>query len=302
MHGTPEGGFLDLPVELQDPRNAKVHILPVPYEATVSYEQGTREGPAAIIAASQEVEMYDAEFDAEPCLSWGVHTLPALAADWRTPELMMEAVAAAAEPPVRSGKLLVALGGEHSISSGIVRGVRRAISEPLVVVQIDAHADLRDSFGGTRFSHACAMRRILDENPGPIVQIGIRSYSAEEASFIRDNRGRITIWPVELIGQQDPLDFQRQLTASLAGRKIYLTIDVDGLDPSVVPATGTPEPGGLSWRRACEILRIVAGAGEVVAMDCVELAPRPGLHASEFSVAKLLYKTISWVMRARKGE
>lgn len=302
MHGTPEGGFLDLPLELQDPRKAKVFILPIPYEATVSYERGTREGPAAIIQASQEVELYDAEVDAEPALSWGVHTLPALPADWRTPELMMEAVAAAAESPLRSGRLLVALGGEHSISPGIVRGVRRVIAEPLVVVQIDAHADLRDSFGGTRFSHACAMRRILEENPGPTVQIGIRSYSAEEASFIRDNRGRITMWPVELIEQEDPLDFQRQLTASLAGRKIYLTIDVDGLDPSVVPATGTPEPDGLSWRKACDILRLVAGAGEVVAMDCVELSPRPGLHASEFSVARLLYKTISWVMQARKGE
>jgi agmatinase len=298
MRSMPPGGFLDLPTELQDPRRAQVFVLPVPYEATVSYEQGTHDGPAAIITASHEVELYDAELDTEPALTWGVHTLPALAANWATPEEMMGAVARAAEPVVRSGKFLVALGGEHSISPAVVRAVRRAVGEPLTVVQIDAHADLRDSFRGTGYSHACAMRRILDENEGPTVQLGIRSYSMEEAVFIQDNKGRITLWPPDLIQQEDPLDFQRQLTASLSGRKIYLTLDVDGLDPSVVPATGTPEPDGLGWRQTVEIIRTVANAGEVVAMDCVELAPRPGLHASEFSVAKLLYRAITFVMKA----
>lgn len=300
MRETGQSGFLDLPEELREPRRARVHVLPIPYEATVSYEEGTREGPRAIIMASREVELYDAECDGEPCLSWGAHTLPALPCDWPTPEEMMAAVAAAAEPVVRAGKLLVALGGEHSISAGVVRGVRRAIPESLTIVQIDAHADLRDTFRGTPYSHACAMRRILDENPGgPTVQIGIRSCSAEEAAFIRENRGRISIWSTDLIRSEDPADFQHQLFASLAGRKIYLTIDVDGLDPSVVPATGTPEPDGLGWKQACDIVKVVASAGEVVAMDCVELAPRPGLHMSEFSVAKLLYKTITYIMAAR---
>jgi agmatinase len=296
MDAVAPSGFLDLPGELQDPRRARVHVLPIPYEATVSYEQGTRAGPAAIIAASHEVELYDGELDAEPCLDWGVHTLHALRADWRTPEAMMEGTADAAETVARAGKFLLALGGEHSLSAGVVRGIRRVFPDPLTVVQIDAHADLRDTFGGTRYSHACAMRRILDENPGPTVQIGVRSYSAEEAEFIKENRGRITLWPPELIRAEDPVDFQHQLRASLAGRKIYLTIDVDGMDPSVVPATGTPEPDGLGWRQTCEIIRAVASAGQVVAMDCVELAPRPGLHAADFSVAKLLYKALCSIM------
>ena len=294
-------GFLDLPSELTDADRALVHVLPIPYEATVSYETGTARGPTAIITASHEVEMYDAELDSEPCRAWGVHTLPSLDARWAQPEAMMDAVAAAAESVVRAGKLLVALGGEHSITPGIVRGVRRVIAEPLAVVQIDAHADLRDSFRGTRYSHACAMRRVLEENPGPTVQIGIRSYSAEEARFIRENRGRVTIWSSDLMRAEDPRDFHRQLTAALRDRPIYLTIDVDGLDPSVVPATGTPEPDGLGWAQACAILKTVAEAGRVVAMDCVELAPRPGFHASEFSVAKLLYKTMSFIMARRRA-
>jgi agmatinase len=299
MEAAVDSGFLDLPEDLSDARRAAVHVLPVPYEATVSYESGTRDGPAAIIAASHAVEFYDPELDAEPCLTWGAHTLPAMDATWPEPGQMMDAVAAAAERVARDGKLLVALGGEHSISAAIVRGVRRVIGEPLVVVQIDAHADLRESFQGSAFSHACAMRRVLDENPGPIIQLGIRSYCAEEAAFIRGNRGHITQWPADLIHAEDPREFLRQLRTSLTGRAIYLTIDVDGLDPSVVPATGTPEPGGLTWRQACDILACVAGAGRVVAMDCVELAPRPGLHAADFSVAKLLYKTISWIMHGR---
>jgi agmatinase len=209
---------------------------------------------------------------------------------------MMDGVAAAVEPVVRAGKFLLALGGEHSITPAIVRGVRRVHAEPLTIVQIDAHADLRMEFHDTPWSHACAMRRVLDENPGPTVQIGIRSYSAEEAAFIRDNRGRITLWSSRLLREEDHREVLRQIRASVSGRPVYLTIDVDGLDPSVVPATGTPEPDGLGWSQACDILRTVAQAGHVIAMDCVELAPRPGLHMAEFSVAKLLYKTLSWIM------
>jgi len=299
MRPEPSSGFLDLPPDLREPDRARVHLLPIPYEATVSYGEGTREGPTAIITASHEVELYDEELEGEPALSWGVHTMGALTAGWRTPEKMMDAVAAAVEPVVRAGKLLLALGGEHSITPAIVRGLRRVHAGPLTVVQVDAHADLRDEFRGTRYSHACAMRRVLDENPGPTVQIGIRSYSAEEAEFIRANRGRITIWSSRLLREEDPAEVMDQVRAAVAGRDIYLTIDVDGLDPSVVPATGTPEPDGLGWVQACGLLALVAGAGRVVAMDCVELAPRPGLHMAEFSVAKLLYRTLSVIMAGR---
>jgi agmatinase len=299
MRSTQQPDFLDLPVELQDPARARVHVLPIPYEATVSYETGTRDGPTAILRASHEVELYDAELDSEPCLSWGVHTLPALKAGWRAPENMVAAVADAAEAVMRSGAFPLFLGGEHSISPALVRGVRRVVNEPLTVVQIDAHADLRDSFRGTRYSHGCAMRRILEENPGPTVQIGIRSYSMEEATFIRQSTGRVSLWPMSRIHAEDPREFLQQIGALTAGRKVYLTIDVDGLDPSVVAATGTPEPDGLGFRQTCDILRTVAAKGEVIAMDCVELAPRPGFHSSEFSVAKLLYATLASIMERR---
>ena len=265
----------------------------------MSYETGTRDGPQAILRASHEVELYDAELDSEPCLSWGAHTLSAMKADWRAPEDMFASVADAAEAVMRSGALPLFLGGEHSISPALVRGVRRVVKEPLTVVQIDAHADLRDSFRGTRYSHGCAMRRVLEENPGPTVQIGIRSYSMEEATFIRQNTGRVNLWPMSRIHVEDPRDVLKQIAAIVSGRKVYLTIDVDGLDPAVVPATGTPEPDGLGFRQAWEIIRTVTTRAEVVAVDCVELSPRPGLHTSEFSVAKLLYMTLSSVMARR---
>ncbi|MCX7040055.1 MAG: agmatinase [Spirochaetes bacterium] len=293
----PPEGFLGLPEENRDPRTARVVVLPIPFEATVSYESGTREGPAAIITASRQVELYDEELESEPALGWGVQTLPPLACELPAGEAMTERIARAVAPVVKAGRLLLALGGEHGISAGIVRGVRRAFPDPLTIVQIDAHADLRDSYEGDRFSHACAMRRILDENPGEIVQLGIRSFSIEEAQFIRANRGRVNMFTAGRIRETDHLDFLRVLAELVKGRNIYLTIDVDGLDPSVVPATGTPEPGGLSWREALDIVKTVAEASRIVAMDCVELAPRPGLHMAEFAVAKLLYKSLAYAIR-----
>jgi agmatinase len=291
-------GFLGLPEENRDPRAARVVVLPIPLEATVSYGSGTREGPAAIIAASRQVELYDEELESEPALGWGVQTLPALACELPAGEEMTERIARAVAPVLKGGRFLLALGGEHGISAGIVRGVRRALPGPLTIVQIDAHADLRDSYEGDRFSHACAMRRILDENPGETVQIGIRSFSLEEAQFIRANRGRVNVFTAGRIRETDHLDFQRELRGLVKGRCVYMTIDVDGLDPSVVPATGTPEPGGLSWGEALGIVKTVAEASCIVAMDCVELAPRPGLHMADFAVAKLLYKTLAYAIKS----
>jgi agmatinase len=291
--------FLDLPEENSRPDTSRVHVLPIPYEATVSYGTGTREGPRAIILASAQVELYDPDFDREPALSWGVHTLPALKAGLRTPALMMETVARAAESVIRSGKLLLALGGEHGITPAVVRGIRRAVREPLTVVQIDAHADLRDSYQGERFSHACAMRRVLEENPGPSVQIGIRSYSSEDAAFIRESGGRVTLFTASMFAEENPAALFRRIRETVKGKKVYLTIDVDGLDPSIIPATGTPEPGGLSWHHAVEIVKTVGESSRVVAMDCVELAPSPGFHMAEFAAAKLIYKALSSAMSGR---
>jgi agmatinase len=291
------GGFLNLPEEYQSPSRARVHVLPVPYEKTVSYETGTAEGPRAILQASQQVEHFDAELCGEPALAYGVHTLPSMRARFKDEEAMMREIAAAAESVIRGGKLLCALGGEHSITPALLRGVIRAAGVPVTVVQIDAHADLRDSYGGTRHSHACAMRRSLDEGAAGVLGLGIRSCSIEEAEFIEKNPEKVTVWTADRIASTAPDEFLNSIEAAVKGRKVYLTVDVDGLDPSVIPATGTPEPGGLSWRQALSIIRSVARAADVIGMDCVELAPRPGLHMAEYAAAKLVYKALSYALR-----
>jgi agmatinase len=297
MPGESPGGFLGLPAELQDPGRARVVVLPLPYEATVSWGYGTRGGPEAIIGASQQVELYDEWSGDEPALRWGVHTLPALPCGFPSGEAMMEGIAAAVAPHVSAGKLVLGLGGEHSISPAIVRGVLRARPAPLTVVQIDAHADLRDSYEGERHSHACAMRRILEENVGPTVQVGVRSWSLEEARYMRGAQGRVNVYSMNRVRQTGRDDLLREIRGMVKGRDVYLTIDVDGLDPSVVPATGTPEPGGLTWQQALDIVTLVASESRLVAMDCVELAPAPGLAMAEFAVARLLYAALSAALR-----
>jgi agmatinase len=285
--------FLGLPPDVAAFERAGVLILPIPFEATVSYGQGTANGPAAIIAASQQVELYDREFDAEPALDYGVHTLDALALP-AEPAAAVEGIAAAVAEAAATGRLLVGLGGEHTISVGFGRGLLAALGGPLTVVQIDAHADLRDEYEGSPYSHACVARRLL-EQPGveQLLQLGIRSVCTEEVALVRRHPDRIRIWYAEEIHAGG---WQQEFMERLAGRRVYLTLDVDGLDPALVPATGTPEPDGLSWAETLDILRALCRTAEVVGMDFVELAPYPGQHAADFAVAKLLYKAISYVM------
>lgn len=290
--------FLGLPDEYSSYDAARVLVLPMPFEATVSYGGGTADGPDAIIAASQQVELYDREFDHEPALGYGVHTLApvALPAD---PAQAVEAIAAATAEAAASGKLVVGLGGEHTISAGFGRGLLAALGGPLTVVQLDAHSDLRDEYEDSPYSHACVARRLLDE-PGveQVLQLGIRSVCPEEVAFTRANPDRVRVWYAEQVHEGD---WRSEFIRRVQGRRVYLTIDVDGLDPAIVPATGTPEPDGLTWREALDILRTLAAHAEVIGLDCVELAPVDGLHMADFAVAKLVYKTISYVM-AGKGQ
>jgi agmatinase len=288
---TPDN-FLGLPKPYSSLERARVLVLPLPLEATVTYGRGTRHGPEAILRASQQVELYDREFGREAALEYGVHTLPALA----FPEDVGEAVGVIAETAARwaaTGRLLVGLGGEHTVTLGMVRGILQAHGGPLTVVQIDAHADLRAEYEETPYSHACTARRLL-ETPGveQILQLGVRSVCPEEVEFARAHPDRVRVWYTEEVHAGD---WSEELTARLSGRAVYLTIDVDGLDPAVIPATGTPEPDGLTWKEAVDVLRTVArAASAVVGIDCVELAPVPGLHAAEFAAAKLLYRAISY--------
>jgi agmatinase len=288
------GTFLGLDDELSSYDRARVLVLPAPLEATVSYGAGAAGGPDAIIAASEQVELYDREHDAEPALEYGVHTLPALELAGLAPEDAVERIAVAVADAAATGRLVVALGGEHTISAGVSRGLLDALGGPLTVVQLDAHCDLRESYDGSRFSHACVARRMLDdERVEQVLALGVRSVDAEEVAFARANPERVRVWYAEEVHAGA---WHAELRERLRGRRVHLTIDVDGLDPSVVPATGTPEPGGLSWEQALDIIRTSAQTATIVGIDCVELAPHEGLHHADFAVAKLLYKTMTYAL------
>jgi agmatinase len=281
--------FGGLEPALSDFEKAAVLIWPVPFERTVSYGRGTGEGPNSIINASRNMELYDEELRGEPC-SIGIHTLPAIRAD-RDPEEMIPALEQEARRLFETGKFLCTLGGEHSISPPLVRACNERFSN-LSVLQIDAHADLRASYDGTPYSHASAMRRILETCPA--VQVGLRSLSAEEARVIPQLPTRV-FYAKDL--QQDTAWYER--VADALTENVYLTLDIDGLDPSLVPSTGTPEPGGLSWYEALGLLRTVANKRNIIAMDVVEVSGSGSEHVSSFVAAKLIYKTLGYIFRAR---
>ena len=288
------GDFLGLDEQQASFERARVLVLPLPLEVTVSYGGGTAGGPAAILAASQQVELYDREHDAEPALEYGIHTLDAVELAGADPEAAVATIAAAVREAAAGGRLVVALGGEHAISAGVSRGLLDALGGPLTVVQLDAHSDLRESYDGSRFSHACVARRMLDDpRVEQVLQLGIRSVVGEEVDFARAHPERVRVWYAEEVHAGG---WHEELRTRLRGRRVHLTIDVDGLDPSVVPATGTPEPGGLTWEQALDVVRTTAASAEVVGVDCVELAPLPGLHHADFAVAKLVYKTMTYAL------
>ncbi|MFN8497750.1 MAG: agmatinase [Anaerolineae bacterium] len=291
----PPENFLGLPPQDSGFDDAEVVILPIPYEGTVSYGRGTSLGPAAILRASTQVELYDREFGGEPVFDYGVHTLPFLAPDLSGPEATVNIITEAVAELAATGKLVVGLGGEHTVSVGFGRGLHQALGN-FTLVQIDAHADLRDDYEGTAYSHACVARRLADI--APIVQLGIRSISQEEADFIAANPDRVTVFYADDM-HTDP-GYLARLAEAVRGQRIYLTLDVDGLDPAIIPATGTPEPDGLTWRQVLDIVRVIVGEGHVIGFDVVELAPSPALHNSEFITAKLVYKILNLIMAARR--
>jgi agmatinase len=289
--------FLGLPERLAHPSRARGWLLPIPYESTTSYGAGTRDGPAAILAASRQVELYDQEFDCEPATEYGIHTLSPLGLVHRSPEAMVKTVEEAVSG-ILSGsprpEVLAVLGGEHTLSAGVARGLAHAVpGNSLVAVQVDAHADLREEYEGSPFSHACAARRILDVCP--VFQIGIRNLSSGEAEFRRGSKRVTTIFSEDA---NDPKGaYLKDLADFVSNRQVFFTIDLDGLDPSIMPAVGTPEPGGISWERLLQIARIICGhAARVPVFDVVELAPIPGFRAPDFLAAKLIYKLFSYTL------
>ncbi len=285
MSEQPPHNFLGLPPDLCDPRRAHYAVLPVPYEGTVSYKAGTAAGPDQIIDASRQVEWFDEELLGE-FVAAGVATLdPVESAD--DPVEQMNRVRRAADAALTDGRFLLTLGGEHSITAPLAAAAAEAHGE-ISVLQIDAHADLRDTWDGTPHSHACVMRRVL-ETTGSICQVGIRNVSAEE---YRDCRDRVAKFITPGVIEADPDWIDRAL--DLLGKTVYVTVDIDGLDPSIAPGTGTPEPGGLSWRQGCSLLRAVCEQRRVVAADVVEVRPLGANHVTEFLAARLAYKIIAY--------
>ncbi len=288
----PYPGFLGLEPEHSSRSRSKVLVLPVPYECTTSYGQGTRFGPRAIIDASSALELYDHEAGTEPALELGFHTLPPVLPNMDSPEEMAASLAACAEPLYKSGKFVLALGGEHTITAGLVRAAVRQWPD-LCIVHVDAHADLRNSYQGTAYSHACAARRAFEElkdNGGlQLIQVGIRNVAREEHEFAKARPERIRTFWGDDIADDRARHWLGDIEELVKGRNVYLSFDVDGLDPSIMPATGTPEPGGLDWWDAFEIVERIAKAGTLVAADLVELAPQYGNRAPDFIAAKLGY-------------
>lgn len=265
--------------------NAKVLIWPVPFEKTVSYGVGTSEGPQAIIDASRNMELFDEEIGGETA-AIGIHTLPAIDADREVNE-MMRALSDEAARLLKSGKFLCMLGGEHSISAPVIKA-HKDVYPKMSVLQIDAHADLRDEYDGTPHSHASIMRRVVEFCPA--VQVGIRSLSAEEARVIPSLPTKI-FYAKDIVGHTDWID---DAVANLTD-DVYLTIDVDGFDPSLIPTTGTPEPGGLMWYDVVSLIKKTAEKKRIVGMDVTELSTAADNNAPSFLTAKLIYKTLGYI-------
>jgi agmatinase len=247
---------------------------------------GTRLGPHAIIKASMQVELFDDELEQETA-AIGIHTLPELEVDTSGPAGMIDRVAAAAQQVISAGKFPVMLGGEHSVTLGMIRALLKTHPD-MGVLQLDAHADLRDSYLGSPYNHACVAKRI--QELCPLVQAGIRNMSAEEFSFLSLSQ----VKSCSARHMQGNTDWVAKIIENLP-QKIYITIDLDVFDPSIMPAVGTPEPGGLGWYDVLTLLRTVCRERQIVGCDIVELCPQPMNPGPDFLAAKLCYKLLGYI-------
>ena len=270
-----------------DLRTAKIVILPVPYDSTTAWRSGTREGPQAIINASPHLELYDLELDQE-IYKVGIHTLPEIQPLLSSPEEMLQRVYQVAKEFIQQAKFLVMFGGEHSLSLGMVRSLHERYQDSCVL-QLDAHVDLRDEYTGTRYSHACVMPRIHELCH--ITQVGVHGLSSEDRQFLDQNG----MQPFYISIPVPHLASPQQIVAPLSDN-VYISIDLDVFDPSIMPAVGTPVPGGMQWHEVPTLLKSVTLAKHVVGFDLVELCPREGPASCAFLAAKLAYKLIGYTM------
>jgi len=277
--------------EYTNPRTSLFSVIPVPYDLTSTYGTGARLGPAAILNASANMELYDEHLGQETYLA-GIHTDEAIAIDARGPEQMIKRVYSHIKKHLAATRVPVLLGGEHSISLGAVQAAYNFYPE-VTVLHFDAHADLRNSYQNSCFSHASVARRMAELCS--VVQVGVRSISAEDAAFMKSCK-RVETFLAEHIHSHP--HWQAQVLSLLKG-DIYITIDLDVFDPSIMPSTGTPEPNGLLWRDVVPLLEEVTRHHRVVGFDVVELAPLPGIVAPDFLVAKLIYSLMGFISKYR---
>ena len=290
--------FLGLAGEAAALDDARVVMLPVPYDSTTTFKAGARHGPRAIIEASYHLEDYDHELDADVS-AVGIHTAPSLEPHMDGPRRMLDRVRDAVGQFLDMGKLVGLLGGEHSLTLGHVEALARRYPDPasgegLTVLYLDAHADLRDEYMGTRWGHASVARRVGELCP--VVQVGVRSLSQDEMSFVRDGGVSTTFWPPEsgYGGRDGPWPELVNGIVERLSRDVYITVDLDVFDPAVIPAVGTPEPGGMDWNQVTGLLRAVGERRRVVGFDVSELSPDLGPPASAYVAAKLAYKLVAY--------
>jgi agmatinase len=272
------------------PQHARAVVIPFGLEATVSYGSGTRKGPAAILEASRQLELFDEELWREPYRDYGVAAIvePRIKRKIGKALAQLEAVVAAV---LDAGRFPLVLGGEHALTAGAIRPFAARFPD-LMVLQLDAHADLRDQYLGEPYSHASAMRRVLDHAHVGLVSVAIRAVSAEEAAFLAASGERVAVhWAKDQAGWD-----LEEIVAPLRGRPVYVTFDVDALDGGIMPATGTPVAGGLAYWQALAILRRAAEVSTIVGADLVELAPIKGMHGCDFTAASLAYKLLSYAL------
>ena len=291
-----EDGFLGVEEKyLKSQDDAKVVVIPFGLEKSVSYGGGTKNGPKAIINASQQVELFDEEFWCEPFRQYGVVTMAAPKIDRTSVAKSLEQLEKITEEVLAAGKFPLILGGEHSITAGSIRPFVKRYPD-LAILHFDAHADLRDGFDGEHYSHAAALRRVMDNPISTLISCGIRNISASEIPYLEANRDRITIH----FGKDRRNWDAKKIVAALKGRPVFVTFDLDGFDSSLMQATGTPEPGGIMWEDALDIIREASKISNIVGADVVELAPVKLLHSCDFLSAKLCYKILSYAFLNKK--
>jgi len=283
---SPAKNFAWLPPEHSDYERSRVVVLPVPYDSTASGWVGSREGPAAIIEASGNMELYDIGIGCEPYLV-GIHTLPEVAAHSGSRQAMVERIEEIAGELIDAGKFVVTLGGEHTVAVGAARAYAKRVRD-LSVLAFDANADMRDGYLDSPYNHACTLRRISEV--APVVQVGLRSAEREEHDYIREQGMRF-------YGPREFREIGSEGISEQLSESVYITFDLDAFDSSVVSALGTPEPGGLHWDEVSDLLETVARRKRIVGFDVTELAPSLGPRANAQLAAKLVYRLIGLAVR-----